>query len=83
MQPGPHGASEPWGPLFLTGIRNLALIQTSSGRPERIIWSRRSDIAEGSGDGFFHSETFVLLDGQRKFQGVYNGTPAFEVEQLV
>ncbi|MEM0960979.1 MAG: SCO family protein [Bacteroidota bacterium] len=39
-----------------------------------------ADVAEG---GFLHTETFYLLDGQRRIRGVYNGTLAIEVAQLV
>jgi protein SCO1 len=33
--------------------------------------------------GFIHTELFVLLDGNQRVRGVYNGTLRLEIEQLV
>jgi protein SCO1 len=33
-------------------------------------------------DGFIHTELFVLLDGQQRIRGVYNGSLRLEVNQL-
>lgn len=39
-----------------------------------------SDTAEG---GFFHSDTFALIDGEGKIRGYYDGTSTEEVDQLL
>ena len=58
-----------------------------TGGRDTIFWLARDsyfvDVEESTGDGFFHSETFVLLDAQRRIRGVYNGTKEFEMKQLI
>ena len=30
-----------------------------------------------------HTEKVILVDGQRRLRGIYNGTHAFEMERLI
>jgi len=39
-----------------------------------------SDTAEG---GFFHSDTFALIDKQGRIRGYYDGTATEEVDELL
>lgn len=41
-----------------------------------------ADVDTGAGS-FLHSETFYLLDGNRRIRGVYNGTLGTEITQIV
>ena len=41
-----------------------------------------ADVDTGA-NAFLHTETFYLVDGQRRIRGVYNGTLATDVVQLV
>ena len=41
------------------------------------------DMEADTTSGLVHSETFVLVDQQRRIRGVYNGTLAFEVQRLL
>ena len=38
---------------------------------------------DGGENDFIHSELLILIDGQRRIRGYYNGTLANEVEELM
>ena len=41
------------------------------------------DLEADTASGLVHSETFVLIDQQRRIRGIYNGTLAFDVQRLI
>ena len=40
-------------------------------------------VGGGEAEAFLHTETFYLVDDQRRIRGVYNGTLPFDVERLI
>lgn len=38
---------------------------------------------DGSEEGFLHSETFLLIDTQRRIRGIYDGTDTLQVNKLI
>jgi protein SCO1 len=38
---------------------------------------------DGSEQGFLHSETFLLIDTQRRIRGIYDGTDSTDVSRLI
>ncbi len=38
---------------------------------------------DGSEEGFLHSETFLLIDKQRRLRGIYDGTDSLQVNKLI
>lgn len=45
--------------------------------------ARTNYFAPVADDGSLHTETFWLVDGERRIRGVYNGTLAVDVDQLI
>jgi len=45
--------------------------------------ARASYFADVAEDGFLHTETVFLLDGQRRIRGVYTGSLPLEVDRLI
>lgn len=42
------------------------------------------DLGFGKGtDDFLHTENFVLVDGQKRIRGVYNGTLPLDIRRLI
>jgi len=62
---------------FLTGAKADLYAQIQRGY---FLTALPSDSAAG---GFFHSDSFVLVDGAGKLRGVYDGTSTQEVDQLL
>ncbi|MGZ3862868.1 MAG: SCO family protein [Bacteroidia bacterium] len=38
---------------------------------------------DGTAEGFIHSETFLLIDKQKRIRGVYDGTDSLQVDKLM
>jgi protein SCO1 len=38
---------------------------------------------DGTAEGFIHSETFLLIDKQRRIRGIYDGTDSIQVNKLM
>jgi protein SCO1/2 len=38
---------------------------------------------DGTPEGFIHSETFLLIDKQRRVRGIYDGTDSMQVDKLL
>ncbi len=38
---------------------------------------------DGTAEGFIHSETFLLIDKQRRIRGIYDGTDSLQVDKLI
>jgi protein SCO1 len=38
---------------------------------------------DGSEQGFLHSETFLLVDAERRLRGIYDGTDSIDVNRLM
>lgn len=61
---------------FVTGDKDLIYDQARYGY---FMTALESDTAAG---GFFHSDTFVLIDQERHIRGYYDGTSTYEVDSL-
>jgi protein SCO1/2 len=38
---------------------------------------------DGTAEGFIHSETFLLIDKQKRIRGIYDGTDSIQVNKLI
>ena len=38
---------------------------------------------DGTAEGFIHSETFLLIDKQKRVRGIYDGTDSLQVDKLM
>lgn len=38
---------------------------------------------DGTAEGFIHSETFLLIDRQKRIRGIYDGTDSLQVNKLI
>ncbi|MEY3009512.1 MAG: hypothetical protein RLZZ314_154 [Bacteroidota bacterium] len=62
---------------FLTGDKETLYDQAKTGY---YLTALESDTAAG---GFFHSDTFVLVDRQNRIRGLYDGTSTAEVDAML